>query len=171
MYVFRTCTITKTCYGMGVKIAFKVLMIKSVIVVLIYLMLASGAFADPGRVELIVNRQVSVEALPLRELRAIYSMKKRYWHNSEPVTVYVLSNDQPLHQSFCKKRLNVFPSQLESIWYRQVYTGTGTAPITLNTIQEMVDHIANTPGSIGYLDYENLEKIKNNENIKILNIH
>lgn len=146
-------------------------MVKSVIAVLIYLILASCVYADSTRVEVIVNRQVNLEALPLRELRAIYSMKKRYWAESEPITVYVLPNDQSIHRLFSKKRLNVFPSQLESIWYRQVYTGTGSAPIKLNSIQEMIDHVARTPGAIGYLDNENLEKIKNNENIKILNIN
>lgn len=146
-------------------------MVKSVVAVLIYLVLADSVYADPSQVEVIVNRQVSIEGVSLRDLRAIYSMKKRYWSDEEPISVHVLHNDQPLHRTFSKKRLNVFPHQLESIWYRQVYTGTGSAPVTLESIQEMIDHVARTPGAIGYLDHENLEKIKNNENIKILSIH
>lgn len=146
-------------------------MVRSVFVVLIYLVLADSVFADPSQVEVIVNRQVSIEGVPLRDLRAIYSMKKRYWADDQPITVYVLSNDQPLHRRFSKKRLNVFPNQLESIWYRQVYTGTGSAPETLDSIQEMIRRVASTPGAIGYLDQKNLEKIKNNENIKILTVN
>jgi ABC-type phosphate transport system substrate-binding protein len=146
-------------------------MLKSVIAVLIYLFLASSVVADSSKVEVIVNRQVNIEALALRDLRAIYSMKKRFWQDNQPITVYVLPNDANEHRLFSKKRLNVFPSQLESIWYRQVYTGTGSAPVTLSSIEEMIERVAETPGAIGYLGNENLEKIKNNENIKILNIN
>lgn len=127
--------------------------------------------AEPSNVEIIVNSQGSLDVISLRDLRAIYSMKRTYWSDDNDITVYVLNADDTLHRAFCKKRLNVFPRQLESIWYRQVYTGTGSAPIALSSADMMVEHVANTPGAIGYIDEENLQKIKNNENIKILRIN
>ncbi|PSJ15922.1 hypothetical protein C7H79_16365, partial [Nitrosomonas supralitoralis] len=59
----------------------------------------------------------------------------------------------------------VFPYQLRSTWDRLVYSGTGQAPITVNSAEEMLARVANTPGSIGYLWRVNI-----NENVNVLEI-
>ncbi len=127
--------------------------------------------ALPGLVEVIVNRNNSTDNISLRELRTIYAMNKRYWGGGSAITVFVLESDHELHKAFCKKRLNIFPNQLESIWYRQVYTGTGQAPISLLSESEMIERVAMTPGAIGYIYNNNDQKIQTNENIKILAVH
>jgi len=45
----------------------------------------------------------------------------------------------------------MFPHQLRRIWDRMTFAGIGSAPIELDSEQEMIDKIANTPDSIGYL--------------------
>jgi hypothetical protein len=45
----------------------------------------------------------------------------------------------------------MFPHQLRWAWDRQVFSGTGRAPIMVNTEEEMRQRIASTPGAIGYL--------------------
>lgn len=124
-----------------------------------------------GSVEVIVNRNNPIDSISLRELRASYAMNKRYWDGDRAITVFVLKSDHELHKAFCKKRLNIFPNQLESIWYRQVYTGTGQAPISLESESEMIERVSMTPGAIGYIYNNNDTKIQNNENIKILTVY
>ena len=92
-------------------------------------------------------------------------MKKRLWSDGQPIQVYVLSPEQSSHREFCKNVLGVFPRQLQSIWHRLVYSGTGQAPIELSSEQEMIDVISSTKGAIGYIRQENA-----NENIHTLNI-
>lgn len=121
-------------------------------------------------VEVIVNRHAKTDKIALRELRSIYAMKSRRWADGSEITVFVLNSESPVHREFSKKRLNVFPNQLESIWYRHVYTATGQAPIRLKSIDEMIQKVAETPGSIGYLDNNNIEKITKYEDVKILSI-
>ena len=97
-------------------------------------------------------------------------MKLRYWQETKPITVFVLEKDDPVHAAFCKKILNIFPNQLESVWYRQVYTGTGQAPIEVASESELIDGVKNTPGAIGYINNKN-ENIKRfSDEINILNI-
>lgn len=107
----------------------------------------------------IVNQSVGKTHLSLKKLRNIFAMKLRYWEEDQAINVFVLPKDHPVHAAFCKKTLNIFPNQLESVWYRQVYTGTGQAPIEVQSESELLERIANTPGAIGYVN-------KNNENIK-----
>ena len=70
-----------------------------------------------------------------------------------------------LHQTVSKERLNVFPYQLRSQWDRLVYSGTGQAPTKVNSVEEMLAKVANTPGAIGYLWRTDI-----NENVSILQI-
>lgn len=76
----------------------------------------------------------------------------RNWPDNTPVTVFVLANDAPIHTTFCKEVLNMFPHQLQRAWDRLVYSGTGQAPIIVNSLEEMAEKIGNTPGAVGYMD-------------------
>ncbi|KZY30063.1 hypothetical protein A3749_02120 [Oleiphilus sp. HI0078] len=71
----------------------------------------------------------------------------------------------------CSMDKVISANQLESIWYRQVYTGTGQAPISLESESEMIERVSMTPGAIGYIYNNNDTKIQNNENIKILTVY
>lgn len=116
-------------------------------------------------ITVISNASVDRSELELKDVRAIFTMKKRLWSDGQPIQVYVLSPEQSSHREFCKNVLGVFPRQLQSIWHRLVYSGTGQAPIELSSEQEMIDVISSTKGAIGYIKQENA-----NENIHTLNI-
>ncbi len=76
-----------------------------------------------------------------------------------------MPDEDHLHQSVAKEKLNVFPYQLRSAWDRIVYSGTGQAPNKVNSIEEMRAMVANTPGAIGYLWRANID-----ENVNVLEI-
>ena len=118
----------------------------------------------------VVNHDVPEQSISLKKLRAIFAMKLRFWEEGKPITVFVLTKDDPIHAAFCKKILNIFPNQLESVWYRQVYTGTGQAPIEVTSESELIERVKNTPGAIGYIKNKN-ENIKRfSDEINILKI-
>lgn len=101
--------------------------------------------------DIIVNQTVPVGRYSLMDTRAIFAMRQRYWPNGEQIKVFTLADTSPLHKEFVKKNLNMFPHQLRRAWDRMIYSGTGVAPIQLDSEQEMIDRIARTPNSIGYL--------------------
>ncbi len=76
----------------------------------------------------------------------------------------VLSDNDPLHIAFSKKVLGLYPYQLRRAWDRQLFTGTGQAPITVSSEQEARQVIAEMPGSLSYVsgDIQN-RKIKQME--------
>ncbi len=116
--------------------------------------------------EIIVNSTVPFQDYSVQDARAIFTMHKRFWSNNKPIKVYVLSDNNLLHKDFIKKKLNMFPHQVRRAWDRMTYSGTGSAPVELDTEHEMIEKIANTPDSIGYLSSK-----PNNENIRSFELH
>ena len=108
--------------------------------------------------KVIANASVEESQLKLKDLRSIYTMKKSIWSNGDRISVFVLSGDNATHKVFCRNLLKVFPRQLESVWYRLVYSGTGEKPVAVSSEEEMVKRVANTPGAIGYIRSESLHE-------------
>jgi len=106
----------------------------------------------PQEIEVIVNPDVQNETLSIGRLRVIFSMRVTRWTNSQPIHVFVLPGNHPLHQLFVKSVLKLFPHQLQSAWDRMVYSGTGVAPTVVSSEDEMRARIASTPGAIGYTE-------------------
>lgn len=115
--------------------------------------------------EIVTYPGVRERVLSVNSLRSIFSMHLKTWPDGTKIRVFVLPDDDPLHQSVAKEKLNVFPYQLRSTWDRLVYSGTGQAPIKVNSVEEMYAKVASTPGAIGYLWRANI-----NENVNVLEI-
>ena len=118
-----------------------------------------------GHYEIVINPGVKERILSSNTLRSIFSMHLKTWSDGTKIRVFVLSDDDQLHQIVSKEKLNVFPYQLRSTWDRVVFSGTGQAPIKVNSNEEMLARIATTPGAIGYLWRANI-----NENVNVLEI-
>jgi len=101
--------------------------------------------------ELIANPALPSARISQNEARLFFTMRLSLWKNVVPVKVFVLPDDHPLHRQFSKSILGLFPYQLRRAWDRQIFSGTGQAPIMVATEQEMVERVASTPGGIGYV--------------------
>lgn len=101
--------------------------------------------------KILVHQDVEVAALDSTYLRQIFAMQVRKWPDSEAITVYTLPSTHELHQSFVIERLKIQPHQLDRIWNRMLFTGTGKAPTVVASEEEMVRVIKATPGAIGYV--------------------
>jgi ABC-type phosphate transport system substrate-binding protein len=101
--------------------------------------------------EVITNPSVKEKTLSKSSLRAIFGMRLHTWPDGTAVRVFVMPDDTPLHGAFSKEKLNTFPYQLRSAWDRLVFSGTGQAPDTVSSSEEMLARVASTPGAIGYL--------------------
>lgn len=101
--------------------------------------------------EVVVNPGVSEQAISRDTLRIIFGMRLQVWPEGAPIKVFILPDDHPAHVNFSKETLNVFPYQLRAAWDRLTFSGTGQAPIEVNSEEEMRTRVAATPGAIGYL--------------------
>lgn len=101
--------------------------------------------------QIIVNPDVGVVAIDRNRARLIFTMRVNQWGDKQPVTVFVLPDDASLHQVFAKSALGVYPYQLRRTWDRQVFSGTGQAPVQVANEQEMIERVRQTTGAIGYI--------------------
>jgi hypothetical protein len=98
-------------------------------------------------------------------LRAVFGMRLRAWPDGQPIRVFVLDDDHPVHRRFAKTVLSVYPYQLRRVWDQQVYSGTGQAPNRVGTQQAMREAVAGTAGAIGYLAADQVD-----DSVRVLGI-
>lgn len=120
------------------------------LVVRVLLGFSLGWGTSAGAVDIIVNRGVSVSSVSQQRVRAMFAMKLLQWPDGQQVRVFVLADDVPLHRTFSKEVLGVYPYQLRQTWDRLVYSGTGQAPTEVGSEAEMLKRVARTPGALGY---------------------
>lgn len=124
-------------------------------VLLAFTLGAPAAFAE----DLVVITHTPHEQMTRSTLRAIFAMRLRQWSdNDSPITVFVLRSSDPLHAEFCKRILEIFPYQLQRVWDRLVYSGTGQAPIELTSMDEIKHKVSSTVGAIGYITTDRLDE-------------
>lgn len=119
------------------------------ILILLVLVVSVGTAAAES---LIANPTVGVQSLSQNEARLFVSMRLAQWPNGERVRVFVLPDNHPLHERVVKGILGLYPYQLRRAWDRQLFSGTGQAPVTVATESELIDRVAKTPGAIGYAE-------------------
>jgi len=117
----------------------------------------SHAVAEGQAVLLVAHADVTTQRLTRDTTRAIFAMRQRTWPDGQAARVFVLPNDNPVHERFVKERLAVYPHQLQLAWDRMVFSGTGQAPDRVRHQAEMRERIATTPGAMGYLEREYLD--------------
>jgi hypothetical protein len=100
---------------------------------------------------LIVHVQVEEQALPRNLARLLFTMRVVRWRNGKKVHVFVLPDRHPVHQEFAKQSLDLYPRQLRRVWDRHLFSGAGTIPAEVDSVEAMLRRVAETPGAIGYL--------------------
>jgi len=113
------------------------------------------AFAHSAET-VIINPSV-LQNVSEKQLRSIFSMRRRNWENGTPIRVFVLPDSHPTHKAFCKNTLGMFPHRLRKTWDRLVFTGTGQAPEEIATEEAMLEKIRQTPGAVGYISTDKID--------------
>lgn len=102
--------------------------------------------------ELIANGGTDVEQLSRNAARLYLTMRIKNWPDGTAVKLFVLPDDDELHERFTNTVLGLYPYQLRRVWDRQIFSGTGQAPVTVLSPQEMIQRVASTPGALGYAE-------------------
>lgn len=109
--------------------------------------LASPLAASAG---VIVNANVEGHRISTATLRNIYTLRQTLWPDSQPIVVFVLPDDNPVHVAFAKEKLGLYPYRLRQTWDRMSFSGMASAPIQVKDENEMRARVRATPGAIGY---------------------
>jgi len=108
-------------------------------------------------VVVIANPSLATDNLERKTLRAIFGMRKRSWGDGQTITVVVLDDGDDRHLEFCEHSLGMLPYSLRRNWDRLIFSGTGRAPVRVESSEEMMRLVSSTPGAIGYIDKESAD--------------
>ena len=101
--------------------------------------------------DLVVHRALHQQEITRHVARLIFTMRLLRWSDGTPVTVFVLDDTDSLHRQFTKQVLDLYPRQLRRVWDRNLFSGSGAVPVTVDSVDEMIRWVDKTPGAIGYL--------------------
>ena len=131
---------------------------------LILLLLMSGSNVLCAA-DVLVHSATKDNNISRSKARLYFSQRLTRWPDGTLVTLVVLPDNNPLHINFSKKILGLYPYQLRRAWDRQLFTGTGQAPVTVENEQEARKIIAMTLGSLSYVSGD-----ESNHNIRLMEI-
>lgn len=104
------------------------------------------------------------------EVYWMYTMRTRFWPNGQKITVFYMDYGNPIHEEFVYKVLKSTPTAFaQSV---QVYINSGNAGYFRQVPPgtKMQSSVANTVGSIGYLNKDIIMINKGSGDVQTLNI-
>ena len=116
---------------------------------------SAAVIAHPG---------VEAYSLSAASLRNIYTLRQTMWPNRQPIVVFVLPDNHPVHEAFAKEKLGLYPYRLRQTWDRLSFSGMAKAPIEVKDENEMRARVRDTPGAIGYtskdISYDGIKTLR-----------
>ncbi len=115
-----------------------------------------------SQVAVIAHPSVPIDQIERTELEDFYTGDIRKWSNGEPVIVFDLKLKSDVKKTFYSF-LGKSTSRMKSIWMKNMLSGEGNPPEALKTEEDLLEKVAATPGSIGFIS-----ETKANGSVKVL---
>ena len=99
---------------------------------------------------IIANPDLAGGAIEQRELQRIYLGKKTQWEDNTSI-VPVMLKSGPLHDEFIEGYIDRSVQRFVTYWRQMVFTGKGMPPKSFASESDLIDFVAHTPGSVGFV--------------------
>lgn len=123
-------------------------LLKSCLLLLVF----SAAPGFAGSINVIVNKNIRVDALDANEIKAIYMARRNEFPSGQPVVALDNDEESQLYENFYKKVLHKNVSDINSYWSRKLFTGGGSPPRQIASKAELIEMVANNPQFIAYVE-------------------
>jgi ABC-type phosphate transport system substrate-binding protein len=132
---------------------------KIAVLIFLFLSLCWGTRFILADVLIIANNETRLTSLKKKDIRDIFTGKRKRWENDGKITLAVLKNST-VHKQFLRQFVSKTPSQFRRYWREKVFTGEGKIPRVFKTEKSLVDFVANTRGAIGYISFPQNKRVK-----------
>jgi ABC-type phosphate transport system substrate-binding protein len=136
---------------------------KSFIVIVFALAVVLTAAAAHAQVLIIAHPGVKASEVSKNDVRDIFSGASKNLSGSNVVPALLKSGNT--HDSFLTQYVGKNDSAFRATWRSMVFAGEAAMPKTLDSEAAMVEHVAHTPGAVGYI-----AKATAHEGVKVLTI-
>lgn len=112
---------------------------------------ATVAPASSAEVAVIAHPSVPPDQLDKSRLFDLYTGEVREWNNGSLVVLIDLKPKSEVKEAFYDY-LGKSASRMKSIWMKNMLTGEGQPPVSVESQEALLERVASTPGAIGYID-------------------
>jgi len=114
--------------------------------------------ASSGEVVLIANPSVAAVSLSRTNLFNIFLGPPAVWPDGIPVVPVDFSGSAALKDEFYQRFLERSLAQVRTVRARLIFSGSGFPPREVDSVAEMLQRVATTPGAIGYVPREQVNR-------------
>jgi len=105
--------------------------------------------AQDSGLYIIGNPESVPSELDMEQLKSILRGERMRWEDGSSIKIALMKTNTPIGLNTCMKIYNMSANELNKYFLALVFQGKVKAPTFFNTVQELEDYIAQTPGAIG----------------------
>ncbi|WP_349744428.1 hypothetical protein [Roseateles cavernae] len=123
------------------------------VISLLALLWAVPALPAAAATDLIViaHKDVALDKISPERVTQIFLRQQQNWPDGLAIQPIDLREGSGLRRAFYDQVTGRSPGQLRAYWARQSFTGMGLPPRQVDSDEEVVRLVQNTPGAIGYV--------------------
>lgn len=110
-----------------------------------------------SQIAIIANKSVPKQSLYSERILDIYSLNVQFWNNGTKIKVFDLKASNPIKERFFSK-LGSSAVDIKKIWLKKQFSGKAMPPEALESEDEMLKRVAETPGAIGFINMSKVTK-------------
>ena len=118
----------------------------------------------------IVGRQTAIENISRNEAKSLYLMRTRRLNDGQSVILFQMPQNSYEHKKFVRDVLGISIEQYNRELDKLINVGLSTPIRVVNTKQDMLNSVAITYNSIGYIDADHLIIYSGENDVKTLKI-
>lgn len=119
-------------------------------------LLILGCHASSAAIAVIAHPEVADVGISMDDLEKIYLGKSRSLPSGTSVTPIDQGDGSALRDTFYEKVTGKDGRAIKSYWSKKMFSGKGKPPKAVEGDSAVIDAVAGTRGSIGYIDGSNL---------------
>ncbi len=127
-----------------------------------FFLLATSEVVSADDVIIICNKSVKAQSLNQDDVRSIFLGRKTTWDDGSKISFTTMKEGEA-HESFVETYVGKTGFQFDTYWKKLVFTGRAMSPKAFTEAAEIMNYVASTDGSIGYIPASAL-----NEGIQVI---
>lgn len=122
---------------------------RAIYFLILFFLFFSASSPAQETLTVISNAKGSPVEMKLSQLQSILKGERQRWNDGTKVVIALMKVNTPVGTVTTKKILNMNGDQLNKYWLALVFQGKAEAPSFFNSMDELENFVAQTPGAIG----------------------